>query len=158
MFYTQLDCSQTVTLLFEELEALRLCDFEHMDQDCAAQNMEVSRGTYQRILRAAREKVADALCSGKNIRIGGGACEISDSAGCTCRQRCRICRKTVSPAFADHFPGNRIRGHEPPGPRTKQKGASVKWKSNPARTTVKAAVRIAHPVRAPRTFGKPLTQ
>ncbi|MFQ9871747.1 MAG: DUF134 domain-containing protein [Oscillospiraceae bacterium] len=121
MFYTQLDCSQTVTLLFEELEALRLCDFEHMDQDCAAQNMEVSRGTYQRILRAAREKVADALCSGKNIRIGGGACEISDSTGCTCRQRCRICRKTVSPAFADHFPGNRIPGQEPPAQEQNKK-------------------------------------
>ena len=61
-----------VSLTVEELESLRLCDLEGADQSAAAQSMGVSRGTLQRIVYSARRKVADALCSGKAIHIGGG--------------------------------------------------------------------------------------
>ncbi len=58
------------TLLeLDELEAMRLADYENMDQESAAEKMNVSRGTLQRILYSARRKVADALLNGRSILI-----------------------------------------------------------------------------------------
>ena len=59
-------------LKLEELEAIRLKDLEGLDQGECAEKMEISRPTFQRILAAAREKIADSLVNGKPIRIGGG--------------------------------------------------------------------------------------
>lgn len=68
---------------FEEVEALRLSDFEAMDQDTAAEKMNVSRGTFQRIVNAAGYKIADALINGKAIRIEGGDYEFMyENCGC----------------------------------------------------------------------------
>ena len=63
---------EPVQLSVEELESLRLCDFEEMEQGEAAARMEVSRGTFQRILYAARRKTAQALVTGAELVIGGG--------------------------------------------------------------------------------------
>ena len=63
---------EALSLTVEELEALRLCDMEAMDQDAAARNMDVSRGTFQRILYSARRTVARALWEGRGLVIGGG--------------------------------------------------------------------------------------
>ena len=59
-------------LKLEELEAIRLKDLEGLEQEDCASRMEVSRPTFQRILTAAREKIADSLIHGKDIRIEGG--------------------------------------------------------------------------------------
>ena len=59
----------------EELEALRLSDFEQLDQETAANMMAVSRHTYGRILANARSIVAEALVTAKALRIEGGAYE-----------------------------------------------------------------------------------
>jgi predicted DNA-binding protein (UPF0251 family) len=59
----------------EELEAIRLSDFEHLDQEMAANMMQVSRHTYGRILTAARSIVAEALVAGKALKIEGGTFE-----------------------------------------------------------------------------------
>jgi hypothetical protein len=56
----------------EELEAIRLSDFEHLDQETAADLMEVSRHTFGRILANARSIVAEALVTGKALRVEGG--------------------------------------------------------------------------------------
>lgn len=64
--------SGEVNLFWEELEALRLKDLEGLDQAQAAERMEVSRPTFQRILRSARSKVAQALIDGLTIRVNGG--------------------------------------------------------------------------------------
>lgn len=70
-----LDFSPSVRTKFEiilnidELEALRLTDSMKLDQTQAGIAMGVSRGTLQRILNSAHEKVADALLNGKKIRI-----------------------------------------------------------------------------------------
>ena len=63
---------EEVTIGIDELEALRLNDFEKLNQTDAAKKMNVHQSTVQRILETAREKVADALCNGKAIRIEGG--------------------------------------------------------------------------------------
>ena len=61
-----------VLLSVEELEAIRLSDFEGLDQESAANLMEVSRQTYGRILARARHCISDALITGKALRIEGG--------------------------------------------------------------------------------------
>ena len=66
-----------VHLSVEEAEAIRLKDLEGLEQEQCAVRMSVSRPTYQRILKAARVKVADALLTGKAIRIEGGNYEIA---------------------------------------------------------------------------------
>ena len=64
-----------VLLSLEELEAIRLSDFEHLDQEKAADMMGVSRHTFGRILADARSVVAEALVTGKAMRIQGGTYE-----------------------------------------------------------------------------------
>ncbi len=64
-----------VFMSVEELEAIRLSDFEHLDQETAADMMEVSRHTYGRILANARSIVAQALVIGKALKIEGGVYE-----------------------------------------------------------------------------------
>ncbi len=58
-----------VSLLHEEFEALRLCDFLGKEQKECAKEMHVSQPTFNRVLREARRKIADALTNGKAIRI-----------------------------------------------------------------------------------------
>ena len=79
-----------VTLSVDALEALRLCDLENLDQDAAAQKMGVSRGTFQRLLYAARKSVAHALCEGKGIRIQGGHYTV-DERPCGHGHSCTSC-------------------------------------------------------------------
>ena len=87
---------EDVILALEEVEAIRLKDIEDLHQEECAKQMGVSRATFHQVLKSARGKLADAIVSGKAIRVEGGS-------------------------FA--FPGARFRcrrdGHEwalPPGP------------------------------------------
>jgi len=61
-----------VILTIEGFEALRLSDFEQLDQAAAAHIMGISRQTYGRVLSQARMLVCDALVTGKEILIDGG--------------------------------------------------------------------------------------
>ncbi len=61
-----------VMLSVEELEAIRLSDFERLDQASAANLMQVSRQTYGRILATARGVVGEALVTGKALKVTGG--------------------------------------------------------------------------------------
>lgn len=60
------------TLGIEEVEALRLKDVSGFDQETCAQEMGLTRPTFQRILQNARKKVATALVEGQTIIIEGG--------------------------------------------------------------------------------------
>ena len=53
----------------EELEAIRLVDLEGMDQETAAEKMQVSRRTLARDLKSGRYKIADAILHTKAIKI-----------------------------------------------------------------------------------------
>ncbi len=87
IFYPQLHNPEEIILSVEEVEAVRLSDLEAMEQDACAESMQVSRGTFQRIINAARQKIADALVNGKTIRIEGGSYEVSGHYG-GCQGRC----------------------------------------------------------------------
>ncbi len=64
-----------VVISLDELEAIRLADGEGLSQEEGACEMNVSRATFGRIVRQAREKVAKALVSGTAILIEGGEIE-----------------------------------------------------------------------------------
>ena len=66
-----------IPISMEEVESLRLCDMEGFSQDEAAAQMNVSRGTLQRILYSARQKTASALVRGHGLSVGGGHYEIT---------------------------------------------------------------------------------
>ena len=87
-FRPECPTQQVQTLSVEELEALRLCDLEGLEQEEAARMMEVSRGTFQRILYAARQKAASALVNGMSILIEGGHYKVNPH----CRACGRVCR------------------------------------------------------------------
>lgn len=61
-----------VILGLSELEAMRLCDLEGMDQEAAGRRMGISRGTVQRLLTRGRAKVLDALVANKALVIRQG--------------------------------------------------------------------------------------
>ena len=61
-----------VTLLYDEYEAIRLLDYEGLNQDQAAERMNVSRPTLTRIYEQARKIIAQALVEGQMINIEGG--------------------------------------------------------------------------------------
>jgi uncharacterized protein len=58
-------------LLPEEVESLRLADAENLYRVDAAARMGVSRQTFDRIVRKARQKVAIAITQGRALRIEG---------------------------------------------------------------------------------------
>jgi len=60
----------------DEYEAIRLSDLLGMSQIEAAKHMNVSRGTYQRILNSAHKKIAEALDKNCAIELKGGTVEI----------------------------------------------------------------------------------
>ncbi len=78
--------SGEVMLSVEELEAIRLSDFERLDQESAANLMQVSRQTYGRILASARHIVGEALVTGKALRVTGGNYAMR-GGGRRCRRR-----------------------------------------------------------------------
>jgi predicted DNA-binding protein (UPF0251 family) len=71
-----LDGLRHVTLLHEEMEALRLADLDGLTQAEAAGRMGVSRSTFQRIVTQARRQVALALTEGRALEIEGGTFEV----------------------------------------------------------------------------------
>lgn len=63
-------------------EALRLCDYEGLEQAAAARRMGVSRPTVSRILERARQAVARALVEGCSLVIDLPADAVQQCASC----------------------------------------------------------------------------
>jgi len=72
---TPLKDMEIIRLAQDELEALHLCDGEGMTQEEAGVCMGVSRGTVQRLLAAARRKVAQAIVGQNALAISGNTPE-----------------------------------------------------------------------------------
>jgi len=81
---------ESITLLYDEYEAIRLLDYLGMNQEQAAEQMKVSRPTLTRIYEKARKSIAEAFVKGKMIIIVGG--EVSFDKQWF---RCRRCFKLV---------------------------------------------------------------
>jgi predicted DNA-binding protein (UPF0251 family) len=60
---------EQIQLQRDELEVLKLCDRDGLVQEQAGSRMGISRGTVQRLLASARQKVAQALVEGRALVI-----------------------------------------------------------------------------------------
>ena len=67
---------EEIILNMDELEAVRLADYQGLYQEQAAEKMQISRPTFGRIIESAHKKIADALVNGRALRIEGGAVEM----------------------------------------------------------------------------------
>lgn len=63
---------EVLRLGHDEIEAMRLCDHEDLDQEEAARRMNISRGTVQRLLYSGRKKVIEAITRSRALQIEGG--------------------------------------------------------------------------------------
>ena len=63
---------EILSLGHDEVEAMRLCDHEELDQEEAAKRMNISRGTVQRLLYSGRKKVIEAVTQAKALQIESG--------------------------------------------------------------------------------------
>ncbi len=63
---------ELINLLYEEYEALRLCDYDMTNHHQASLMMGVSRPTFTRIEASAFQKIAKAFVEGRQIAIEGG--------------------------------------------------------------------------------------
>jgi predicted DNA-binding protein (UPF0251 family)/DNA-directed RNA polymerase subunit RPC12/RpoP len=66
---TELD---QVLLSLDEFESLRLADYQGMSQEEAANEMEISRSTFSRLVEQARKKMVSFIFQGKLLTIDGG--------------------------------------------------------------------------------------
>lgn len=66
------DMLEEVNLTLDELEAVRLADFDGLYQMDAAKKMDISRQTFGNIIDRAHKKIADALLHAKALKIEGG--------------------------------------------------------------------------------------
>jgi len=61
-----------IILTFDEFEAVRLKDLEELEETECAKKMGISQPTFNRLVKGARKKIANALIKGKAIKIEGG--------------------------------------------------------------------------------------
>jgi predicted DNA-binding protein (UPF0251 family) len=66
-----------IDLTLDEYEAIRLQDHMGLSQKEAARSMHISQQTFSRIIKRAHKALADAVVSGKIIKIQGGTYIIS---------------------------------------------------------------------------------
>ncbi len=65
-----------IELSIDQLEAIKLADFQNFSQHDGAQAMRISRASFGRTLREARRRIADALVNGKIIHIRMGDAQV----------------------------------------------------------------------------------
>jgi uncharacterized protein len=63
---------EEVNLTLDELEAVRLADWDGLYQEDAAKKMDISRQTFGNIINSAHKKIADVLLNAKALKIEGG--------------------------------------------------------------------------------------
>ena len=83
--------SDSICMTLDEYETIRLMDFLGHTQAEAAVSMGVARTTVQAIYESARRKLAEAICLGRDLHIGGGNYFLCEGRGQGCR--CPRCRK-----------------------------------------------------------------
>ncbi len=67
--------TDTVSVLYEEYEAIRLIGYEGLSHEEAAELMNISRPTFTRVYNSCIKKIARGLTEGKSIIIEGGDVE-----------------------------------------------------------------------------------
>ncbi len=113
---------EAIGLLFEEYEALKLCDYDMFNHSEAANTMCVSRPTFTRIYSSARQKIAKAFVEGRQIIIEGGKVYFDSSwhscNSCGCyfnvssnevkTNRCPLCGSEWTQVYHDETLTNKL--------------------------------------------------
>lgn len=60
---------ESIVLEKDEVEAIRLADYKSFSHEEAAAEMKISRATFGRIIKQARNKISKAILEGKAIEI-----------------------------------------------------------------------------------------
>lgn len=81
-----------VSLGAEESYALYLKDIKGLHQQACAEQMGISRASFQQILDVAHKKVAEALLAGARLKVEGGEFVTS-----LCQMQCESCGHTYLP-------------------------------------------------------------
>lgn len=63
---------EQIQLSLDEFEAVRLADSMGLSHEEAAEEMEISRSTFTRLIEKARKSIADFIIDGKLLTIEGG--------------------------------------------------------------------------------------
>jgi len=64
---------ERVLLTLDEFEAFRLADYNGLSHAEAAEEMEISRSTFTRLIEKSRKKIAELIIQGKLLSIEGGS-------------------------------------------------------------------------------------
>jgi len=64
---------EQIVLTLDEFESIRLADQLGLSHSVAAEEMEISRSTFSRLIEKARKKMADFIIQGRALTIGGGS-------------------------------------------------------------------------------------
>ena len=88
----------SVKLLFEEYEAIKLADYDFLSHEQAAEKMNVSRPTFSRIYDKARKKIAQAFIETRSIIIEGGNVQFDEEwfRCISCESTFKIPKKGIS--------------------------------------------------------------
>jgi uncharacterized protein len=82
---------EEIILEIDELESLRLADYQALSHEQAAVQMKISRATFGRIVEKARKKIVDAILNGKAIKISNEMPELlkgkTDIKCCKCNNK-----------------------------------------------------------------------
>ena len=70
------ESGEAVNLSCDEFETIRLMDQQGLTHEQCARRMDISRTTVTEVYESARRKIAEALVTGREIRIGGGSYRI----------------------------------------------------------------------------------
>ncbi len=84
----------TMDLALDEFEAIRLADAMGLDHAESAEQMNISRSTFSRLVEKARHKVAIFLVEGRRLQIEGGDIHFQKNLF-----RCHGCRHVFRAAF-----------------------------------------------------------
>ncbi|MCB0283957.1 MAG: DUF134 domain-containing protein [Calditrichaeota bacterium] len=80
-----------IEISLDEYEAIRLADYMQLEHEEASEKMNISRPTFTRLIRSARQKVAKSIIEGHELIIKGGNIELLNAL-----HHCKDCGETVS--------------------------------------------------------------
>jgi len=89
---------QELDLTLDEYEAIRLADYEGLGHQAAAEEMEISRPTFTRLIEQARKKISIFLVEGRQLNISGGNVHFRSNI-----IRCLDCGRTYNASFSQVF-------------------------------------------------------
>lgn len=87
---------ESVILTVDEYEAIRLADYQQMEHQQSADEMNISRPTFTRLIEKARKKMAQVIIEGKELIIMGGNIDFVYNL-----HECKDCGEVVQKPFTE---------------------------------------------------------